>query len=356
MSSNNPLVSILVPVYGVERYIERCARSLFEQTYPLLEFIFVNDSSPDKSIHILQKVINEYPKLEENIKIIHHAKNRGLAATRNTLVANSNGKFILHVDSDDWLEPNAVELLVERQIETNADIVTASFYKQEINNGQETISTIATALKEKNREESLKTMLEFCSVVAIWNRLIRKSLYLENNIKCIDGIDAGEDLMTTPRLVYFSKKVTTCDAVTYHYNRINSNSYVSMFPQSWEMQSQLINATLQNVVFFKDKEACFREAINIQLVKRLKRILDLNFDNHYRHGYNSVLDILEDTERKYWVYIGWNNYRHRLVDRSYYVARLLSLRTIAFNKVHQRIRKTVYKFASSVKKMTNKMR
>ena len=116
MNSDLPLISILVPIYEVEKYIERCARSLFEQTYPNLEFVFVDDASPDKSIEILQLVINDYPKWDDHVSIIRHDKNYGIAATRNTLVKNSRGEFLLHVDSDDWIEPNTVELLVKKNM------------------------------------------------------------------------------------------------------------------------------------------------------------------------------------------------------------------------------------------------
>ncbi len=116
MTSNFPLVSILVPVYGVEKHIERCAKSLFDQTYSNLEFIFVNDTSPDKSVLMLQSVIKKYPKKNKHITIFHHTKNLGLAATRNTLIANCSGEFVFHVDSDDWLEPNTIELFVKKQI------------------------------------------------------------------------------------------------------------------------------------------------------------------------------------------------------------------------------------------------
>ena len=107
------LVSILVPIYKVEKYIERCARSLFEQTYPNLEFLFVDDASPDKSIEILQKVIAQYPKWKGRITIIYHNKNRGLAVARNALVDNCRGEFLFHVDSDDWIAEDAVEKILK---------------------------------------------------------------------------------------------------------------------------------------------------------------------------------------------------------------------------------------------------
>ena len=118
-----PLVSILIPVYQVEDYIERCARSAFEQTYQNLEFVFVDDGSTDSSIYVLKSVINDYPDLKDHIRIIRHPENRGLAAARNTAIKSCHGDFVMHVDSDDWLEPDAAELLVRRQQETEADII-----------------------------------------------------------------------------------------------------------------------------------------------------------------------------------------------------------------------------------------
>ena len=104
--------SILVPVYGVEKYIERCARSIFEQTYHNLDIVFVDDCTPDKSIDLLQRVLEDYPKRKAQTRIIRHAHNRGLSAARNTAVAAAIGTFLTHVDSDDWIELNAVEVLV----------------------------------------------------------------------------------------------------------------------------------------------------------------------------------------------------------------------------------------------------
>ena len=107
-------VSILVPIYGVEQYIDRCARSLFEQTYPNLEYVFVNDCTKDRSVEVLRKVLEAYPEKGNAVKIVDHERNRGLAAARNTALAHATGEFVCLVDSDDWLELNALELLVNK--------------------------------------------------------------------------------------------------------------------------------------------------------------------------------------------------------------------------------------------------
>lgn len=325
MNSVYPFISILVPIYGVEKYIERCARSLFEQTYSNLEFVFVDDVSPDKSVEILRQVAANYPQWDGHVTIIQHEKNSGVAATRNTLVDNCKGEFLLHVDSDDWIEPNAVELLVNKQLETDADIVTGLFYRhtsKEKNDGQ---LIVIPPFKEKDREEMLRDMLEIDSIVAIWNRLIRSSLFRDYNIRWVEGIDAGEDLMITPRLVYFSQKVAFCNALTYHYNRTNANSYVSVIKHNWNMQLQLIRACQMNVAFFRDKEVFYREAMDKQLVKRLGRMLKSTFINHNRQGYEIVLAMLDDSNRKYWMLIGWDRIWKRWLDRHYSIKRTWKL-------------------------------
>ena len=200
--NQNPKVSILVPVYGVEKFIERCAISLFEQTFEDIEYVFVNDCTPDKSIDILKEVLEKYPDRKAQVKIINHEVNKGLAGARNTGVENANGDYILHVDSDDYLEVNAIELLYKKAISDNADIVVCDYifewsnYKEifNINVGDDNVKFIQCILSSK-------------LMIGVVNKLIRKTLYTENNIKAIEGINLGEDLMTIPKLIYYSKKV-----------------------------------------------------------------------------------------------------------------------------------------------------
>ena len=127
-NSNRAKVSVCIPVYGVEKYIERCARSLFEQTMKDgIEFIFVNDCTKDKSIEILEQVLGEYPERKEQVKIIHHEKNKGLVAARKTGLAHATGDYIIHCDSDDWVDLNLYETMYNKAVEVNADVVCCPF-------------------------------------------------------------------------------------------------------------------------------------------------------------------------------------------------------------------------------------
>lgn len=122
-------INIATPIKSAEKYIERFVRSLFEQTYQNIEYVFVNDCTKDCSIEILSGIISLYPKRQHAIKIINHDRNKGLATARNTAIKHASGDFIIHVDSDDWIEKTMVEQLVQKQAETCADIVYSAVNK-----------------------------------------------------------------------------------------------------------------------------------------------------------------------------------------------------------------------------------
>ena len=124
-----PLVSIIIPIYNVQQYIERCAKSLFNQSYPNCEFIFINDCTPDNSIEILIQTIQNFPTIKDKIQIINKNQNEGLPQARKTGLDIAQGEYIIHVDSDDWVEKDYVELLVQTAINNNADLVWAGYMK-----------------------------------------------------------------------------------------------------------------------------------------------------------------------------------------------------------------------------------
>ena len=116
-------VSILTPIYGVEKYIEQSARSLFEQSYASIEYIFVDDCTPDKSIGILQSLLKEYPERAQQVRIIHHDRNRGVGAARQTALMAATGDYLLFADSDDMLPEDAVEKLAGKADSSHADLI-----------------------------------------------------------------------------------------------------------------------------------------------------------------------------------------------------------------------------------------
>lgn len=119
---NNPLVSVIVPVYNVERYLDECLNSIRQQTYENLEIIVVEDCSTDKSLEVLSKYLND-----QRIKLIRHEKNSGLSAARNTGIDAAKGDYIIFVDSDDLVHLLLIELCVKYAIVNDADLITYNF-------------------------------------------------------------------------------------------------------------------------------------------------------------------------------------------------------------------------------------
>lgn len=242
----NPKVSILVPIYGVEKFIERCAVSLFEQTFEDIEYIFVNDCTPDDSVDVLNKTLERYPTRKSQVKIINHKLNIGLAGARNTGVENSVGDYLLHVDSDDYLELNAIEILYRKAIHDNAEIVISDYYIEWTN----TMTVVKQNIYTSHKTDLLNNMLSCKMPSPLWNKLIKRNLYIQNNITATNGINLGEDYMVAPKLIFFANKISQVDEALYYYCQTNSNSYTNGILTKSNVDNLLF--VLENLnIFFK---------------------------------------------------------------------------------------------------------
>lgn len=252
MNDQKKKISILVPVYGVEKYIRRCAISLFEQTYENIEYIFVDDCSPDKSLEILQSVIEQYPMRKPDVRIVRHEKNLGLAAARNTAVENCHTEFLMHVDSDDYIDKNVITECMAL-VQENVDIVTIGV--ERIRNCHSSLDKIVWSpdVKEMTRKVIVHEVHN-----GIWGRLIRTSLYRNHNIRVEVGRGMSEDLQVVPRLFYYARQTVYAGNVFYHYV-LNDSSYVSSFSIDKFRQSMLAIHVLE--VFFEDKDVVLRNAV-----------------------------------------------------------------------------------------------
>ena len=226
MEDKKLVVSILVPVYGVEKYIGKCAASLFEQTYENIEYIFVNDHTHDNSISILKKTIDKYPLRKPYVKIISHAENKGLAIARNTALENSSGDYLMHVDADDFIGKNAVKIMLKKAVETDADIVSCNFF---LSYGDKH-KIVHNDIPEK-KEDYIISLLTKRTSPCIWGKLFMADLYKKQKIRAIEGLNYGEDYVTVPRLVYFAKHIVHIDEPLYYYNQYNQSAYTKNISQ-----------------------------------------------------------------------------------------------------------------------------
>lgn len=220
---NKPIISCIIPVYGVEKYIERFARSLFEQTLTEnVEFIFVNDCTPDNSIIVLQNTIEKYPKIEEQVKIINNPVNSGQSPSRNNGIKASKGEYIICLDSDDWVEPTMLEDMYNKAITENCDVVIADFF---VNVGKK--ENVISQKPEKLDGLSCANQILNSTLHGSWcNKLFKRNLVINYNIIMPQlGMKFKEDLMVTTQLLFHSNKVGYVDKAYYHYfYNINSIS------------------------------------------------------------------------------------------------------------------------------------
>lgn len=217
----NIKVSVCVPIYGVEQYVEKCVRSLMEQTMKDgIEFIFVNDCTKDKSIEILKKVVSEYPERSNQVKIVNHETNKGLSAARNTGVKSASGDYILFVDSDDELTENAIELLTEPLSDKLYDVVVGNYNL--IGNGTYNKLLIDHDLSISDSHEIFNCFLKKEIYEMAWNKLIRKDFFIKNNLWFIDGL-LHEDNIWSFYVFYYCRHLFIITKSTYRY-RVRTSS------------------------------------------------------------------------------------------------------------------------------------
>lgn len=215
-------VSVIIPIFKVEAFIERCAVNLLEQTLTDVELIFVDDCSPDASIDILHAVLLRYPEKKDHVKVIRHERNLGLPSARNSGLAVATGEYIFHCDSDDWLEKNGLELLYNHAVSNNADIVWCDWFLSF--SGNERYMSQKPTSTNINRLEVIKAILAGALKYNVWNKLVRRSIYIENKITFPDGFGMGED-MTMIKLFVFANRISYLDQAVYHYVQLNQEAF-----------------------------------------------------------------------------------------------------------------------------------
>lgn len=231
MGKESYRISVIVPVYKVEQFIGRCTVSLMEQTMDEgVEYVFVDDASPDRSIRILEETLGRYPEKKDHVRIIRHEKNLGLPAARNSGLDVASGEYIFHCDSDDYVESDMLEQMYSKAVDDDADIVWCdwwlSFEKNERYMKQPDYDTPMDALK---------AMLSGVMKFNVWNKLVRRSLYTESGVLFPSGYGMGED-MTMMRLFARARKAVYLPKAFYHYVQQNSGAFSKTYSERHLME------------------------------------------------------------------------------------------------------------------------
>lgn len=212
-----PLVSICVPIYNSEDYIKKCLESLFEQTYSNIEYVFVNDCSTDKSLLKIQQCRDKYPDAG-HVKIINNDTNMGVAFTRNRCLQNATGEYITMVDSDDYVDNNYIEQLVDYALRNDADMVCCPIVFQSEKEAK------VHYFKEIAPNSDLLQLFFQEDIFSCVAKLYHKSIFAENNSYVPnENLRTFEDKWILLNALYVAKRVIVSNEVRYYY-RYNQNS------------------------------------------------------------------------------------------------------------------------------------
>ncbi len=206
-----PKVSVIVPIYNVAQYIERCARSLFEQTFDDIEYVFVNDCTPDDSIEILRDVLEQYPHRKPQARIVDKPSNSGLAAVRRFGSQLATGEYIIHCDSDDWVHPSMYEKLYNFAISGDYDMVWCDYYRSDAQN-----HTHITQKTSTDVESVIRGFLGSRLIGSVWNRLYKSRLQ-KNDSFVYPKADMTEDFVMSVQITLNSKRIGYLPEPLYYY-------------------------------------------------------------------------------------------------------------------------------------------
>ncbi len=211
------LISVIVPVYNVEDYVERCIRSIMDQTYPLLEIIIVDDGSTDDSGKVCDRLGAEDPR----IKVIHQ-RNGGLVRARKNGLETAAGELIGFVDGDDYIEPVMYERLYQQFIEYKADLVHSGFFYNDGQKIQEVKKEGSICITDENRVDVIKdAIFDRCSpnymTPSIWSKLFKKDLLTKSYGTIEDFSSFGEDLLCLCNYCMICGRIYVTKEVYYHY-------------------------------------------------------------------------------------------------------------------------------------------
>lgn len=231
-------ISIIVPVYNTKVYLPRCLNSIINQTYRNIEIIIIDDCSPDDSYSLLQK----YELDDDRIKLIKNNENIGLGAVRNLGIKIARGKYLLFVDSDDWIDLKTCELLFSIAETNQLDILEGKFVKYK---GVEFVPK----QKEDWGQISIfdgKQYLKYNDFVPnVWNKLWSKEFVIKNNIYCLEKRYFEDNYMSINGIAR-ARKIAQTDFIFYYYNALNENSITS------QVNDKLLHDRLYEIEYMEE--------------------------------------------------------------------------------------------------------
>lgn len=210
-------ISIIVAVYNTSHYLKRCVDSIISQTFKDWELILIDDGSTDES----GELCDNYASADSRITVIHK-QNGGIASVRQLGIIRAEGKYSIHIDSDDWIEPTMLEEMYSQAESTHADIIVTDYY-HEYSDKQ----VYSKQQAEENPIKAIGAILSHVQTGVLWNKLIRHSLYKKYNLYFFENINIGEDALLLVRLYQQDVKIRHINKAYYHYMNNGDNNSIT---------------------------------------------------------------------------------------------------------------------------------
>lgn len=279
-----PLVSIIVPVYNSEQYIFNSINSILNQTYKNLEIIIINDGSTDRTDEILNEIV-----LKDKRIVYVNQKNIGVSETRNKGIQLSKGEYITFMDSDDTVEPEYIEKLMEEVLKNKFDIVTC---------GYTDISKYGIVkLNDFYNNNTILSKDEFMNSIfngvggTVWGKIFKRNIIIENNIKMKQNIFMCEDMIFVLEYVMKCNKYGSINENLYNYNRLNENSISSRINMDYYNNLIVVVDEIRKILKENNYEDCYIDKILCNRVQSLcTSFLIMQHDKKHKYSKKQKID------------------------------------------------------------------
>lgn len=297
------LISIIVPIYKVEKYLSRCINSIVNQTYKEIEILLIDDGSPDRC----PQICDEWAKKDKRIRVIHK-QNGGLSDARNIGIEASTGEWIMFIDSDDYIDLFMCEKLLKTAKSSNADIVVCNFIIAYPDNQKMNKFLISSFPQTYTPKEMVIKYFTRCVNPAVWNRIYRRYLFfLPERIRFPYG-RLHEDAFITYQLFYYSKSTTVINDYLYYYWQRKGSICNDLKPKNIEDSLAFVSE------YIKWSKTHIPDLLPVTYYAKGRLYLDLFFMCHT----NKLLDIdgkYRKTIKKYFIENMWNLYNNPYASR-----------------------------------------
>lgn len=273
MDGENIKVSVIIPVYNVEEYLDRCLDSLINQSFNSIEILTIDDNSSDNSLEILKS----YENKDKRIKVFSN-KESGVSQARNLGIRNALGKYIMFVDSDDWVDENMIEIMYNKAEEENSDMVMCTYIREFNNNSKEKIFNLPHITVYENEEVKSNLLRKLVGPVkeelanpeyldalgTVWAKLYRSNVIKGKGIKFVDlrEIGSAEDTLFNIYTFINLNKVIFINKPMYHYWRDNPKSITTRYNPNLKEQRKVFFKYIRDFINKNKFEDIFHEALN----------------------------------------------------------------------------------------------